>query len=69
MKLEYAADAGAVRILKAAGFDPNLMAGALEKLKPKASGGGFTSGSHPEFDVRIAAARAAAKKSLHAEIS
>lgn len=57
--LEYEADQVATLILKKAGLDPLLMAQALEKLKPKSSGG-FSSGSHPEFDVRIEAARKAA---------
>ena len=61
VRLEYDADAGATRILKAAGFDPLLMAQALEKLRPKTEGG-FTSGSHPDFDVRIETARAEARK-------
>jgi predicted Zn-dependent protease len=53
--LEYEADEEATRILKAAGFSPMAMARALKKLKPKESGG-FSSGSHPEFDERIQAA-------------
>ena len=61
VSLEYDADAGATKILKAAGFDPLLMAQALEKLRPK-NEGGFTSGSHPDFDVRIETVRAEALK-------
>lgn len=53
--IEYEADAVATKILKKAGMDPFSMAKALTKLKPK-DGGGFSSGSHPEFDARIEAA-------------
>lgn len=56
--IEYEADAVATFILKKAGFDPLLMVRALEKLKPKEQG--FTSGSHPDFEQRIQAARKAA---------
>ncbi len=62
-KIEYDADRAATQILKAAGMNPKLMAQALEKLKPK-SAAGFSSGSHPEFDVRIKAAIAAANATL-----
>lgn len=60
MDLEYDADAGATELLKLAGFEPTLMAQALEKIRPKTTG--FTSGSHPDFDVRIRAARKAAAR-------
>ncbi len=62
-KIEYDADRAATLILKAAGLNPNLMAQALEKLKPKADSG-FSSGSHPEFDIRIKAAYDAAALTL-----
>jgi Zn-dependent protease with chaperone function len=54
-RLEYEADAEATRILRDSGFDPFAMARALIKLKPKESGG-FSSGSHPDFEARIQAA-------------
>lgn len=57
---EYEADKYATSLLKESGIDPYAMASALEKLKPKGSGG-FSSGSHPEFDARIEAARRAAE--------
>jgi hypothetical protein len=56
---EYQADAGAVKLLRSIGMDPGLMAQALEKIRPKSEG--FTSGSHPDFDLRIEAARKAAR--------
>lgn len=49
---EVEADKVATSILATAGIDPRSMARALEKLKPKDSGG-FSSGSHPTFDFRI----------------
>lgn len=61
--LEFAADRAAVRILKEAGLDPLLMARALDRLRPKSTGG-FSSGSHPEFDVRVEAARKAGGEAL-----
>ncbi len=61
--LEYEADAQATRILKDAGFDPFAMARALKKLKPKEIGG-FSSGSHPEFEARIQSATKHAVESL-----
>lgn len=53
-KYEYEADKMSKVVLQRAGFDPQLMAQALEKMKPKAEGG-FSSGSHPAFDERIKA--------------
>lgn len=58
-RLEFEADATATEILKKAGYDPLFMVQALEKLKPKNEG--FTSGSHPDFDLRIQSARKAAQ--------
>jgi hypothetical protein len=60
-RLEYRADKGAVKLLRQAGFDPRLMAQALERIRPKTSGG-FSSGSHPDFDARLSAARKEAAK-------
>jgi predicted Zn-dependent protease len=51
---EFAADKMATQILRLAKMDPMLMAAALIKLKPKEEGG-FSSGSHPDFDARIKA--------------
>jgi hypothetical protein len=57
-KLELEADQVATQILKKSGFNPNLMAQALIKLKPKVQGG-FSSGSHPDFENRVKLAQQA----------
>lgn len=61
--IEYEADAIATEILLKAGMDPMDMPRALEKLRPK-NAGGFSSGSHPEFDDRIKAATERAQETL-----
>lgn len=53
-KYEYEADQMSKSILQRSGYDPRLMAQALEKMKPKDTEG-FSSGSHPAFDERIRA--------------
>jgi hypothetical protein len=58
--IEFEADAVATKTLRKAGYDPLLMVQALEKLKPKQVG--FTSGSHPDYEIRLQAAQKAALK-------
>jgi hypothetical protein len=55
---ELEADAIATRVLNEAGLNPYLMSEALTKLRPKSEGIG--SNSHPDFELRIEKARAAA---------
>lgn len=54
--VEYEADQLGAYLLKKMGLDPHIMAEALNQLRPKTEG--FSSGSHPEFDVRIQGVRA-----------
>jgi predicted Zn-dependent protease len=60
---EYAADAGSVKILTAAGYDPGALAAVLAKMQPKEKAGvsGFSK-THPPASERLARVKGAARE-------
>jgi predicted Zn-dependent protease len=60
---EYAADAGSVKILTAAGYDPGALAAVLAKMQPKEKAGvsGFSK-THPPASERLAKVKGAARE-------